>query len=259
MACALALENVREKYYLPCKSYNVLAHYETALTKALNWIKASYNPVGIIVSGSIVRGNPNPNRDFDIYVVHTERYRQRVQKYFDGVPVEIFVNNTDHVHQYLETEKKNNRPVTAHLLSTGKIYLGEDNAGVLQLIQKAKQYLTEPVIVKPEQIIQQKYSIALLFEDATELLPEEPEAAQYVLDKAISEVITHVFAVNKKPLPRLKERLYELSDVNPVAGKLIANYYRATGITEKHQIAAKILAALQIPDKFFEWTSSKSE
>ena len=63
--------------------------YARSLEEAVAWIRMEYSPLGIVASGSIIRGNPDPHSDFDIHVV-TEGVRQRVQKFFNGIPCEIF-------------------------------------------------------------------------------------------------------------------------------------------------------------------------
>ena len=93
-------------------------NHKIAFNEALAWVSLNFKPVGIIVTGSIVRGNPDLNSDFDIFVIHEDGYRQRIQKYFNGVPCEIFINNFNHVYGYFEKEFENNRPVSAHMIST---------------------------------------------------------------------------------------------------------------------------------------------
>src|ERR1700733_3045561 len=55
--------------------------YTPALRAALDYIFDNFRPFAIVVSGSIVRGNPDSSSDFDIVVLHDEAWRQRVQKW----------------------------------------------------------------------------------------------------------------------------------------------------------------------------------
>jgi len=55
-------------------------NHKIALNEALAWVSVNFKPVGIIVTGSIVRGNPDLNSDFDIFVIHEDSFRQRIQK-----------------------------------------------------------------------------------------------------------------------------------------------------------------------------------
>lgn len=84
-------------------------HYRLALDQALAWITPHFEPLGIVAS-SIIRGNSHATSDFDLYVVHEQAFRQRVQKRFNGVPCEIFSNNPAQVRQYFARELRLNRP-----------------------------------------------------------------------------------------------------------------------------------------------------
>lgn len=76
----------------------------TALIEAVAYARSRFEPIGIIAAGTIVRGNPSPANDLDIFVVHRAPWRQRIQKFFNGVPTELFVNPPEQVERYLESE-----------------------------------------------------------------------------------------------------------------------------------------------------------
>jgi predicted nucleotidyltransferase len=75
-----------------CDFPKLAAPYDVALRGAVSFVLASFTPVGIIASGTILRGNPDATSDIDLWVIHLEPMRQRLQKFFNGVPVEIFIN-----------------------------------------------------------------------------------------------------------------------------------------------------------------------
>ena len=58
----------------------------------VEFILENYSVLGIIVSGTIIRGNQDLSSDLDIYVIQKEPFRQRLQKFFNHIPAEIFVN-----------------------------------------------------------------------------------------------------------------------------------------------------------------------
>ena len=84
-----------------CDFPNLPAEYDVALRDAVSFVLASFTPVGIIASGTILRGNPDATSDIDLWVIHLEPMRQRVQKFFNAVPVEIFVNPPWTIQTYL--------------------------------------------------------------------------------------------------------------------------------------------------------------
>jgi predicted nucleotidyltransferase len=56
--------------------------FDRALDDALAYVVSRFDPAGIVVSGTIVRGNPDAESDLDIFVVHHALLRQRVQRRF---------------------------------------------------------------------------------------------------------------------------------------------------------------------------------
>ena len=82
---------------------------------------SEFDPFAVVVSGSIVRGNPDPAGDFDIIVIHRHSWQRRVQKWFEGVPTEIFGNSPEWIESYLKQESAEGRPVMAHMLTTGVV------------------------------------------------------------------------------------------------------------------------------------------
>ena len=75
-----------------CQWPDLPEKYASALRSAVGFIAENLEPIGIIASGTILRGNPDPASDLDIYVIHRAAKRQRIQKFFAGVPAEIFIN-----------------------------------------------------------------------------------------------------------------------------------------------------------------------
>lgn len=227
-----------------------------ALLEAINWVKANYEPTAIIASGSIVRGNPNQNSDFDIYVIHNENFRQRVQKFFNSVPCEIFINNLTQVYKYFESERKANRPVTAHIIATGKLMFSADNAQIEKLLSDAKNFAFTSVALSDEEELARKYLISNLFEDASDLKETDPSSANYVLDKVMQELISFIFQQNLQPLPRIKERLQLLVNLDPKSGERVKKYYESASLQEKFKLVEQLLLNWVGYTTFFEWSSS---
>ena len=83
--------------------------YQTALRQAVSFVLAGYQPVAIVAGGSLLRGQGDATSDLDIYVVHQEGWRQRVQKRFNRVAAEIFINPPQQVRRYFSEERKDGR------------------------------------------------------------------------------------------------------------------------------------------------------
>jgi hypothetical protein len=234
------------------------AHYQATLNKALTWINENFKPIGIIVTGSIIRGNPNTNSDFDIFAIHEETYRQRIQKYFDGIACEIFVNNIAHVHAYFEEEYKSNRPVTAHMVATGKVVSGMDHPEISQLVKAANEFVIKSPELESSRKIAMSYTIATMFEDAEDIKETDQLTSRYFLDKLVIDIIEFIFLHDGIPLPRPKERIKYLADNNPGIGKLVADYYSAESFIERFDAARKLVLITTNQSGFFEWDSGKA-
>ena len=95
--------------------------YATALDDAVAYIHERYRPLGIIVSGTIIRGTPHASSDLDFMVIHEASWRQRTQGFFNGVPAEMFVNPEMQMRRVIAAEPAGGRPVMSHLIGTGEI------------------------------------------------------------------------------------------------------------------------------------------
>jgi hypothetical protein len=223
----------------------------------LTWVRKDFKPIGIIVTGSIIRGNPDLNSDFDIYVIHQATFRQRIQKYFDGIPCEIFVNTFKHIYDYLEQEHQDNRPVTAHMISTGRVIEGADNLELQKLIQSAKEFLLKSPPLTDIKKINMRYAISTLFEDATDVKDTDILTSTYFLNKLVSDIIDYTFRNNCIPLPRPKERIIYLEQNYPDIGKLIEDYYRTENFYDKYTVAKTLVGRTIGEYGFFEWDSGQ--
>ncbi len=233
------------------------AHHKRALDKALAWVYEHFQPIGIIVTGSIIRGNPDKNSDFDIYVIHEENYRRRIQKYFDGVPCEIFVNNFKHIYNYFEEDYKNNRPVSAHMISTGSVIMGGENQEMERLIRSAKEFLLKAPVLTDGRKTMMKYAISTMFEDATDVRYTDPVTSSYFLDKLMLELIEFIFLTRNIPLPRPKERIKYLKANYPDIGTQIDAYYKAMDFNDKYATAKAMVEGIAGECGFFEWDSGE--
>jgi predicted nucleotidyltransferase len=55
---------------IPIAELELHDHHRIALRRALEFLPGIAEPVGIVVSGSIIRGNPHRSSDLDIVVLH---------------------------------------------------------------------------------------------------------------------------------------------------------------------------------------------
>jgi predicted nucleotidyltransferase len=93
---------------------------------AIRWMRAN--------AGTILRGDPDATSDIDLWVVHLEPVRQRLQKFFNTVPVEIFVNPPWTIETYFVQDQANARPISAHMMATGHVILASDPISAISIM-----------------------------------------------------------------------------------------------------------------------------
>jgi hypothetical protein len=222
--------------------------HRSALEQALAWLPEVAPPIGVLVSGSIVRGNPHPASDLDIVVLHDAPWRRRFQRWFNGTPVEVFFNSEAWLRHSLQKETAQGRPVMAHMLATGATLLDtEDRLAALR--KEALTILEKGPGFSPDALLRDRYAAATQVEDALDFHDEDTADARQV-----RALVRHAFLKENQFLPRPKERLQVLAQSQP-------------------ELARRLSAALQLPHSealtalreasesliggagFFEWDS----
>lgn len=238
-----------------CRWPRLAAPYDQALREAVAFILQRFQVLGIVASGTIVRGNPGPTSDLDIYVIHTQPWRQRIQKRFGGVPAEIFVNPVQSIEGYLASEQKAARPLTAHMLATGFVILDRDPV-VEELRRRAQALLAQAPNPDSTHLNWLRYGAALLYEDALDIASTRPESANMILGLAVHEMLRFRFWKTNRYLPRDKDLLDALNETDADLAAPAREFYRTPDIGRRIELAGRI-ADLTIEARgFFEWESA---
>ena len=232
------------------------ARFLTALKQAVEFIIKEYpNTVGILAAGTIVRGKPDRASDLDIYVIHVDDYRQRVQAYFNGVPAEIFINAPSVIEKYLQDETEEGTPITAHMIGTGHVIVASDPiVGIL--VQKARLELSKSPPL-PKNLEWRRYELASLFEDAIDLSERDVPASRMILSMAVQGMLRHYFVVEGRVQPRLKDLLNEVDRIAPEVGQLAKKYYRTMAFKRQLRYATRIADRILGTRGFFAWKSER--
>jgi len=230
--------------------------YDRAVDEAEAFIRESWNVHGIIVAGSIVRGEAGPTSDLDVFVVHAEPWRVRVQKRFAGVPAELFVNPPDRVRGYFESEHADGQPGTAHMLATGIVLPGADET-VAELVREAQAWLTRPIQLTPAELASKRYAAVDMLDNARDMVDTDPAVTQLLLADAVRQTIEYAFWKRSMFQPRRKDLLRALHDIDPTAVGLVR---ALTGANHEASLQIAIALANHVlgVDTFFEWESDRS-
>ena len=236
--------------------HNLSDRHLGAIREATTWIQEQFNPRGIIVSGTIVRGNPGPSSDLDIAVVHKPHWRQRVQRFFNGVPADVFVNPEFRYRQTFAEEIANGRPVMAHLISTGEIV--HDPDGMLPLLQAlAAETLAGGPRISAESLALRKYAIATGFEDAQDIRDVDPDRAHAMITEALVSAVNLFFLQMGRWLPRPKVLLSGLDEVDPSLATAVRSALRESDLEIRLERSQAVVHRIVGETGFFVWESEQ--
>jgi predicted nucleotidyltransferase len=238
-----------------CDWPDLAERYDQALREAVRFVLQRFDVFGIVVSGTIVRGNPDPTSDLDVYVIHREQFRQRIQKFFNGVPAEIFVNPPQAIRQYFDGEQKEGRPCTAHMLATGFVVLARDPV-VDELQAQARDLLVHPPESTPLELDVSRYMIACMYEDATDVVERDPVAAQMLLSRAVTDMLEFCFKKAGCFIPRRKELLRALAEIDPETVEEATEFSTATDLDARLRLAERLADRTIGVRGFFEWETT---
>jgi hypothetical protein len=228
--------------------------YRQTLEESGRFILKRFDAMGIIAAGTIIRGAPDRSSDLDIFVIHSKRERQRIQRFFNGVRAEIFVNPPHCVERYFAEESGDGRPCTAHMLATGFVVLNAHPI-VDELRAKSKQILNSAPNLTEAQLTQKRYAIADMYENATDMIGKNPHAAMMLMSDAVHQALQFRFLAANRWLPRYKDLLNELEALDSSLAQLARQFYGETSWQERFRVAEAVMDGTIGVRGFFEWES----
>lgn len=228
--------------------------FASALRDATAFVFAETEPLGVIATGTIIRGEPHATSDLDIYVLHSAMYRRRVQRFFHAVPTEIFINPPHTVRHYLAEEHRDGRLITAHMLATGVIVY-EADAVVEQLQAESREWLTRPVALSPDAAIRARYWVATRLEDGSDVSGSDAHTATMLLTQAVVGALEYWLMARGEPIPRSKTLLAAVAARDTELSRLVGRFFNATTSGERRIIAEEIGDRTIGAHGFFAWDS----
>ena len=228
------------------------APFDEALRQATAAVLAHYDPVGMVAAGSILRGQGGPTSDIDLYVIHQAPFRQRLQRRYVGVPFEIFINPPQQVRRYFVEEHRDARPITAHMLATGFVVLDRDPV-IQTLRNEAALWLAKLPNPPFDALRWRRYSIVDLLDNARDAVVVDPALVDLILHQVVTQLIEYRFLVANRHLPRLKDTLAALQELDADVGDRVRDLLlTADPIRQLEQVAALVEQVVGAVS-FFEW------
>jgi hypothetical protein len=231
--------------------------YAAALMACLEHVFGSYEVVGIVATGTIIRGTGDLRSDLDIHVLHAGSFRERVQLFFNGVPCEIFVNPPHRVPAYFEEDKIDRRPVAPHMYATGVIVF-DPLGSVAKLVAEAKTILeSPPAAPNSDDLIAPRYGIATEFEDVEDLADRDRAAAAVMLGSVVVRLAQRRVAEEPGWLPRNKDLMPRLRVIDAMSADLAEAASSFLPFENRLAAAKELCRRVTGHTGFFEWTSPR--
>lgn len=234
------------------------ARYLDALKEGTSWILDNFNLSGVIVSGTIIRGNPDVSSDFDIFVIHDNNFRQRIQKFFNTVPFEIFINPPQSIIKNLNEEYKSRKQCTAHMLATGTVLINR-SAIVNDLITTAVTFLNKQPEFEIKQAEVLRYKAAVLLEDAIDVKDRDAGMANVFIANTVEAILEWYYYKEKLFIPRKKDLIANTERIHPEIGAYSRKVMEIVHIDEKIERLKKLADITIRTYGFFEWESDWEE
>lgn len=228
--------------------------FGSALRDVVDFVFDELDPVGIIATGTIIRGTAHASSDLDVYVIHRAPYRRRIQKFFRGVPTEIFINPPGTVRQYFEDEDRAGRRLTAHMLATGMVVYRTDSV-VSDLIAEAAEWLVKDTPLSDVERVITRYGIATRVEDALDILETDDVTATVLFAETVLELLEYCCKAENGRVPRRKDLLAEVSARHPEIARLAVRSIHATTAAERASCVVEMADRVIGAHGFFEWDS----
>jgi predicted nucleotidyltransferase len=228
--------------------------FASALRLAVEFIFRELDPVGIVATGTIIRGTAHANSDLDLYVIHVAPHRRRIQRFFNGVPTEIFVNPPAAVRVYFGEEDRDGRRLTAHMLATG-VVIFRAGAVVDELRAEAAEWLAKETRLSDFERTSTRHTIASRLEDALDVLGADDVTATMLLGDAVLAMLEYLCKAEHGQIPRRKDLLAQLTAEHPDVADRAVEFFRASLVSDRARLAMEIADRTIDARRFFEWDS----
>lgn len=250
----MCIRKYKDEIFSECKFPNLDSPYKEALEDAVKFILKKFSVQGIVVTGSIINGKFHKTSDLDIFVINNRYERQRIQKYFNKVPCEIFVNPPQIIKNEIEESRLSGDCTTAHMFASSFV-IYDQNQLVYKLKHKSKELIARGPSNSKLKMQMIKYHIADNYENAVDIIESDPYMAVILAGQAIFDAVIYKLRELGKWQPKHKELMAELEKNDIELFNLVKSFYDNTNFSEKFKIAEKVMDLTIKTHGFFEWES----
>lgn len=242
----------------PSFSTEIPEEFRSALESVLTEIETITDPVGIMLTGSVVQGTASATSDLDVAILHDANWRQRIQRVAFGRAVEVFINSEAWWKRTLETEAASGRSPAAHFLSEGIIIADQDDR-MLRLQEKARIVREQGPKVSAFDLTQLKYAAVSTLEDGVDLAASDVERSRWLLLEAMDKAVRFHYSNNGIWIPREKDLFIDVEQRWAEKGHDVRSAFSETQLSALRELATSIVRACTGDTRFFEWSSPRQE
>jgi hypothetical protein len=228
--------------------------HRVALARAIEFIVDRYEPRGILVAGTIIRGEGHTNSDLDVAVIHDQPWRQRVQRFENDVPVEIFVNPRFQWEKTFAAEARSGQPSMLGIVSTGIPVYATDST-LAELISHAHRLYAAGPQLTAEQLTNLRYALVTQFEDAVDIETEDLDRSNAYIINSLLQTARLSLLQSGEWLPREKQLFDRLDTREPELGKDLRAIFAAPR-TSWVGLAGPLIERVAGTARFFAWEST---
>lgn len=232
--------------------------YGAALAEACRQALGAFDARALLIGGTILRGEGHATSDFDLVLIHGASWRQRVQYWAYGVPVELFVNPDRALRAAMQHEVRVGRQVMIHLFRTGVIVLDPEGIAAALRAEAEALFAAGPQLPPPT-IEQRQYHVACLLDDACDIREVDADRSRSLLNQALDGAAELHFLRSGRWQPRSKVLYDALAQDDPDAGaelRAVLHSWSGADLTERARTLVEHLAGVR---GFFAWASKPEE
>ena len=211
---------------------------------------------GLLLTGSLARGEGDVNSDLDLYVLVDRPWRQRRTRWIDGVEVELFLNPVARIG-YAMTEDGDTH--CAHMFVTGRAIYDRDGA-VARLQETAADLLAAgPPEPAPYELLMARYRPADLLADARDVAAD-PAACAAMISLTLWVTLEAHYAIARRWWPKQKRLLADLEAWDAETAALArATLDQATGLDARLDALEQLVDRVLRPagGRLGEWESER--
>jgi len=157
----------------------------------------------LLFAGSAAYGTPMPNSDVDLYVLIGPNWRQRRNRFIQGVEVEMFINPVAQIRREFDEGEW----ATVDMFSRGRVHY--DPTGVVaQLAEDAKRIAAEPPETPGEsELYFIRYRPSDLVRDVEDLVDHDRASAEMLMGVALQTSLESYWQIRGQRPPKPKRLL----------------------------------------------------